>query len=287
MPAGTIALTNNSTAVTGSGTSFTSELKQNDFIVAVVGGVTYTLAVQSVNSATSVTLVTAYNGPTTSGLAWTALPNSALVSIPAQTAADTAKAIRGLNLDKANWQQVFSSAGSVTVNLPDGSQFSGPSWKYMADQYNSKANTSDVLLKSDNLASVGNKNTALNNLGYAITRSGNNIVRSSNGVIEMDFLIGATVAVGAFNAQTVGGITYYTHFYKFNLPQAMPNGILVALITLVGDRFGNQNPGYNADIKVSRDKDDGSGLLTSYLTVSVKSPQTGWFPYFNIRVVGY
>jgi len=287
MPAGTIALTNNSTAVTGSGTSFTTELKANDFIVAVVGGITYTLGVQSVNSATGVTLTTAYNGPTASGVAWTAVPNAALVSITAQVAADVAKAIRGLNLDKANWQQVFSSAGSITVNLPDGSQFSGPSWKYMADQYNGKANTSDVLLKSDNLASVGNKNTALNNLGYAITRSGNNIVRSSNGVIEMDFLIGATVAVGAFNAQTVGGITYYTHFYKFNLPQAMPNGILVALITLVGDRFGNQNPGYNADIKVSRDKDDGSGLLTSYLTVSVKSPQTGWFPYFNIRVVGY
>lgn len=287
MPAGTIALTNNSNAVTGSGTNFTSELKANDFLVAIVGGVTYTLGVQSVNSATSVKLTTAYNGPTASGVAWTALPNSASVSITAQVAADVAKAIRGLNLDKANWQQVFSSAGSITVSLPDGSQFSGPSWKYMSDQYSSKANTSDVLLKSDNLASVGNKAAALNNLGYSITRSGNNIVRNSNGVIEMDFLIGATVAVGAFNPQTVGGITYYTHFYKFNLPQSMPNGILVALITLVGDRFGNQNPGYNADVKVSRDKDDGSGLLTSYLTVSVKSPQTGWFPYFNIRVVGF
>lgn len=287
MPAGTIALTNNSTAVTGSGTNFSSELKANDFLVAIVGGVTYTLGVQSVNSATGVTLTTAYNGPTTSGLAWTAVPNAALVGITAQVAADVAKAIRGLNLDKANWQQVYSSSGNITVALPDGSQFIGPSWKYMADQYSSKANTSDVLLKSDNLASVANKNTALNNLGYTITRSGNNIIRSSNGVIEMDFLIGATVAVGAFNPQVVGGITYYTHFYKFNLPQAMPNGILVALITLVGERFGNQNPGYNADVKVTRDKDDGSGLSTSYLTVSVKSPQTGWFPYFNIRVVGF
>jgi hypothetical protein len=128
MPAGTIALTNNSTAVTGSGTSFTNELKANDFIVAVVGGVTYTLGVQSVNSATSVTLTTAYNGPTASGVAWTAVPNATLVGITAQVAADVAKAIRGLNLDKANWQQIFSGTGNVTVTLPDGSQYIGPAW---------------------------------------------------------------------------------------------------------------------------------------------------------------
>jgi len=132
MPAGTITLTNNSAGVNGSGTSFTAELSANDFIVAVVGGVTYTLGVKSVDSATGLTLITAYNGPTVSGIAWTALPNAALVGITAQVAADVAKAIRGLNLDKANWQLVYSGAGSITVNLPDGSQFSGPSWKSLA-----------------------------------------------------------------------------------------------------------------------------------------------------------
>ncbi|UIL51505.1 tail fiber domain-containing protein [Pantoea agglomerans] len=132
MPAGTIALTNNSTAVNGSGTNFSSELKANDFLITIVGGVTYTLAVQSVNSATGLTLITAYNGPTTSGVAWTALPNGAMVGIPAQTAADTARAIRGLNLDKANWQQVYSASGNITVTLPDGSQYSGPSWSSLS-----------------------------------------------------------------------------------------------------------------------------------------------------------
>lgn len=132
MPAGTIALTNNSTAVTGSGTNFSSELKANDFIVTVVGGVTYTLGVQSVNSANGVTLTTAYNGPNASGVAWTAVPNAALVGITAQVAADVARAIRGLNLDKANWQQVFSGTGNVTVNLPDGTSWTGPAWNNVA-----------------------------------------------------------------------------------------------------------------------------------------------------------
>lgn len=178
MPAGTIALTNNSTAVTGSGTNFSSELKANDFIVTVVGGVTYTLGVQSVNSATSVTLTTAYNGPTASGVAWTALPNSALVAITAQVAADVAKAIRGLNLDKANWQQVYSASGNITVTLPDGSQYSGPSWNSVASSVSGKMD------KDQNLKDVADKPSARSNIGVGYTLSlanpGNGIVRLLN-----------------------------------------------------------------------------------------------------------
>lgn len=174
MPAGTIALTNNSTAVTGTGTSFTAEFKANDFIVTVVGGVTYTLGVQSVNSATSVTLTTAYNGPAASGVAWTAVPNAALVGITAQVAADVAKAIRGLNFDKANWQQVYSASGNITVTLPDGSQYSGPSWSSVVNSVSGKMD------KSQNLNDVSNKTTALSNLG-ALPLSGGTLTGGLTG----------------------------------------------------------------------------------------------------------
>lgn len=295
MSAGTIALTNNSATVTGTGTSFTTELKPGDFVYVTVGGAPYTLVASTVTSDTQLTLAVAYDGPTTTGLAWNAVPASLQVAITQKILNDFAQVARGRILDFQNWQKIYSSDQSVTVTRPDRTTFTGPSWGYMATQFGSKADKTaldNYLLKSDNLASIQNKVSAMSNLGYSVSRSGSSIIRKSkdvNGIdlIEMDFLIGATTAIGAFNSQTVGGITYYTHFYKFNLPQAMPNGILVALATLVGDRFGNQNPGYNADVKVSRDKDDGSGLLTSYLTISVKTPQTGWFPYFNLRVVGY
>lgn len=131
MSAGTIALTNNSANVTGTGTAFTTDLKAGDFVVAIVGGVTYTLGVKTITSSTALTLVTAYGGPTATGNAWTAVPNATLVGITAQVAADTARAIRGLNLDKANWQQVYSGTGNITVTLPDGSTFTGPSWNYL------------------------------------------------------------------------------------------------------------------------------------------------------------
>lgn len=144
MPAGTIALTINSKTVTGSGTAFTTELKVNDFVVAVVGGVTYTLGVAAIASNTSLTLNTAFDGPTASGLAWTAIPNQSMVGITAQMASDTARAIRAYNYDKANWQQVYTSSGTITVTLPDGSSYTGPSWNNIATTLTGKADKSSI-----------------------------------------------------------------------------------------------------------------------------------------------
>ncbi|TDX18472.1 hypothetical protein EDF88_0958, partial [Buttiauxella sp. BIGb0552] len=175
MPAGTITLTNNSTAVTGSGTAFPTELKANDFLVAVVGGTTYTLGVKSVESATALTLTTAYGGPTTGGLAWTPIPNGTLVGITAQIAADTARAIRGLNYDKQNWQQVYSASGNITVMLPDGSTWAGPSWNGVSTKLNGK------LDKSENLNDLGDKAQSQKNLGL-----GDSAVRDVNKLLVSD-----------------------------------------------------------------------------------------------------
>lgn len=133
MSAGTLTLTNNSAAVGGSGTSFTTELAASDFIVATVGGITYTLPVKSVESATSLTLISNYPGPTQSGVAWSAVPRATQNQITAALVAQTTEALRGLNSDKQNWQAVFSDIGDITVILPDGSTFTGPSWKKISD----------------------------------------------------------------------------------------------------------------------------------------------------------
>ncbi|WP_371415228.1 hypothetical protein [Serratia sp. 1D1416] len=149
MPAGTITLTNDWVTVTGSGTAFTKNLKVGDFIVAVVGGVTYTLAVKSVDSDTKVMLLKAYDGPTQSGVAWYAVPRDAMNAITAQLAAETAKALRGLNYDKENWQQVFSGTGDITVTLPDGSTYTGPAWNSFTSALNNKADKTELDKKAD------------------------------------------------------------------------------------------------------------------------------------------
>lgn len=128
MSAGTLTLTNNSAAVGGSGTAFTTELAAGDFILVTVGGVPYTLPVKTVNSNTSLTLVSNFTGPTQSGSAWSAIPRVAMNLVTAALVAQSAEALRGLNYDKQNWQQVFSGTGTITVKLPDGSTYTGPAW---------------------------------------------------------------------------------------------------------------------------------------------------------------
>ncbi|MDL0057177.1 tail fiber domain-containing protein [Enterobacter roggenkampii] len=139
MSAGTITLTNGSAIVGGAGTSFATELSGGDFIVSTVGGVPYTLPVKTVDSNTQVTLVSNFTGPTQSGAAWSAVPRAALNMVTAALVAQSAEALRGLNYDKQNWQQVYSAAGNITVKLPDGTTFTGPSWKYLSDNMATKS----------------------------------------------------------------------------------------------------------------------------------------------------
>ncbi|MDM3119205.1 phage tail protein, partial [Citrobacter sp. Cf135] len=139
MSAGTLTLTHNSAAVAGSGTAFTTEVAAGDFIVVTVGGVPYTLPVKSVESGTALTLVSNFTGPTQSGAAWSAVPRVALNMVTAALVAQSAEALRGLNYDKQNWQQVFSGTGTVTVKLPDGSTYTGPAWGGIATTLDGKA----------------------------------------------------------------------------------------------------------------------------------------------------
>ena len=167
-----------------------------------------------------------------------------------------------------------------------GFTFTSASGKYLSDNMATKSGGAVPVNQGGTGATT--RDAALSNLGITYVRSGtNSSVIKIGDIYQMDFLIGGGSPVGEYNPSVVGGLTYYTHYYKLPLPMALPNGIMVALANIIGDRFDNQNPGYNTEVKVSRDKDDGSGLLTTYLTVSVKTPQTGWVPYFHIRVVGY
>ncbi|WP_438803019.1 hypothetical protein [Kluyvera ascorbata] len=136
MSAGTLTLNNDSPVVGGTGTTFTTDLVSGDFIVVVVGGVTYTLPVLEVNSNTRLTLVSNYTGPRLAGAAWQAVPRVVQNQITAELVVQTTAALRGLNYDKQNWQAVFSASGDITVMLPDGSTFTGPSWKSLIDILN-------------------------------------------------------------------------------------------------------------------------------------------------------
>ncbi|EIL0980164.1 phage tail protein [Salmonella enterica subsp. enterica serovar Cerro] len=201
MSAGTLTLTNDTDAVTGSGTAFTTELAAGDFIVVTVGGIPYTLPVKTVNNNTSLTLVSVYTGPTQSGAAWSAVPRVALNMVTAALVAQSAEALRGLNYDKQNWQQVYSTDGNITVKLPDGTTFTGPSWKYLSDNMATKSGGAVPLNQGGTGSTTASGARTNLGLGSSATK---NTGTSSNDVMQPG-MFGLGLAYGAITTNS-------THF---------------------------------------------------------------------------
>jgi len=155
MSAGTLKLTNNSTAVVGTSTVFTTDLKPGDFITATIGGVLYTLPVDTVTSNTAATLVSPFTGPATTGAAWAAVPRKVLSQVTADLVAQTTAAMRGMNNDKANGQSFYSAAGDINITLPDGTKVPGPSWAKMAGLVSSSQQWRGNLPAAANLNAYG------------------------------------------------------------------------------------------------------------------------------------
>ncbi|HAU4285163.1 TPA: tail fiber domain-containing protein [Citrobacter freundii] len=239
-------MTNNSAAVAGSGTAFTTEVAAGDFIVVTVGGVPYTLPIKSVESGTALTLVSNFTGPTQSGAAWSAVPRVALNMVTAALVAQSAEALRGLNYDKQNWQQVYSGAGSITVKLPDGTTFTGPSWKYLSDNMATKSDGAVPVnqggtggkTKEDARTNLGLGNSSTRNIGTVTgtVAAGddsrlNTVNGKASGVVKGDFFTldnsyGHTTQLLTYNPGTVG-----THFGGMSMKRPNSQGWILSQYT--------------------------------------------------------
>lgn len=133
MSAGTLKLTNGSTAVTGTGTNFTVDLNAADFIVVTVGGTTHSLAIDTVTNTTELVLSAPFNGPTTDSVAWQAVPRKTMLRVTAELNKQVNEALRLANENSINWQAVLSSTDTVSVILPDGTMLTGLSWRKIND----------------------------------------------------------------------------------------------------------------------------------------------------------
>lgn len=131
MAAGTLSVTNNSKAVVGVGTTFTA-FKAGDFLTLVVGQVPYTVAIASIESATALTLVLPFDGPTATGLAWDGVKRDTMSLATMGVTVQAQKALRLMLADENNWRAIFGDEEEVTVTLPNGQVMQGMSWGYLS-----------------------------------------------------------------------------------------------------------------------------------------------------------
>lgn len=131
MAAGTLSVTNNSKAVVGAGTTFTA-FKAGDFLSLVVGQVPYTVAIASIESATALTLVLPFDGPTATGLAWDGVKRDTMSLATMGVTVQAQKALRMLIADENNWRAIFGEEEEISVTLPNGQVVQGMSWGYLS-----------------------------------------------------------------------------------------------------------------------------------------------------------
>ena len=131
MAAGTLSVTNNSKAVVGVGTTFTA-FKAGDFLTLVVGQVPYTVAIASIESATALTLVIPFDGPTATGLAWDGVKRDTMSLATMGVTVQAQKALRLMIADENNWRAIFGEEEEISVTLPNGQVVQGMSWGYLS-----------------------------------------------------------------------------------------------------------------------------------------------------------
>ncbi|WP_238337786.1 pyocin knob domain-containing protein [Enterobacter kobei] len=106
-----------------------------------------------------------------------------------------------------------------------------------------------------------------------------------NGMIRQAGTVSLT-PVGNFNATSIGGVTYYTHYYRVNFPRQFPNAQIATLATLACYDYSNQSPMAGKTLSTHRDT-DGEGVSRSRFTVAYTTPNLGEIPTLHFESIGY
>ncbi|WP_244582577.1 gp53-like domain-containing protein [Escherichia coli] len=107
-----------------------------------------------------------------------------------------------------------------------------------------------------------------------------------NGMIRQAGIVTLT-PVGNFNAQVLGGVTYYTHYYRVNFPREFPNAQLATLATLASYGFSGQSSMAGRSLATDRDTDSGTDVSRTRFTVAYTTPYIGEIPTLHFEAIGY
>lgn len=107
-----------------------------------------------------------------------------------------------------------------------------------------------------------------------------------NGMIRQAGTVTLT-PVGNFNAVTLAGVVYYTHYYRVNFPRQFPNAQVATLATLASYSYSNQSPMAGKSLATHRDTDSGTDVSRTRFTVAYTTTILGEIPTLHFESIGY
>ena len=107
-----------------------------------------------------------------------------------------------------------------------------------------------------------------------------------NGMIRQAGTVTLT-PVGNFNSQVLGGVTYYTHYYRVNFPRQFPNAQIATLATLASYSYSTQATMAGKSLATHRDTDSGADVSRTRFTVAYTTPNLGETPTLHFEAIGY
>ncbi|WP_252384406.1 phage tail protein [Escherichia coli] len=107
-----------------------------------------------------------------------------------------------------------------------------------------------------------------------------------NGMIRQVGTVTLT-PVGNFNSQVLGGVTYYTHYYRVNFPRQFPNAQIATLATLASYSYSTQATMAGKSLATHRDTDSGTDVSRTRFTVAYTTPNLGETPTLHFEAIGY
>lgn len=165
--------------------------------------------------------------------------------------------------------------------------------KLAKDQNGADITDTAEFLKNIGVGSAGKRNVGggpgqIPDMSFFQSTKGSNGIQYLPGGIVIQWGIWQLTIVGNYNAETIGGITWYTHYTKPLYTIAFPNMALVNFMGLVGSTFEGQSNEYNTFVRsnMSAGSDGKAGSRTN-ACVSVTSRILGYTPTVHWLAIGY
>ena len=135
---------------------------------------------------------------------------------------------------------------------------------------------------------VGTGNNQLPDMSaFGMSRNGQNAWDIlPNGMIRQAGTVTLT-PVGNFNEIVLGGVTYYTHYYRVNFPRQFPNAQIATLATLASYSYSTQSTMAGKSLATHRDTDSGTDVSRARFTVAYTTPNLGEIPTLHFEAIGY